>query len=101
MAVDPRWTIRPAAQADLSGIWLTGVTTWGDTQAEHYVDGLFAVFDLLAGFPDLVRERLEFSPAVRIHPTGAHLVVYRQDAEGIEIIRILHARQDLNEALQD
>jgi toxin ParE1/3/4 len=32
---------------------------------------------------------------VRIHPNDAHLVIYRKEEQGIEIIRILHARQNL------
>ena len=89
------WTIRPAAQVDLAEIWRYGASTWGVTQADRYADGLFALFDLLAGFPEMARERTEFAPPVRIHPSGAHLVIYRLEGQGVEIIRILHARQNL------
>ncbi len=101
MAASAGWTIRPAAQADLSEIWRHGAATWGVAQADRYADGLFALFDLLAGFPELARERFEFTPPVRIHPSGAHLILYRRDREGIEIIRVLHARQDFTAYLQD
>jgi toxin ParE1/3/4 len=89
------WVIRPAAQADLSEIWRHGVATWGVEQADRYVDGLFAIFDLLADFPELARDRTEFLPPVRIHSSGAHLVIYRLEGQGVQIIRILHARQNL------
>ncbi len=89
------WTLRPAAESDLSEIWRPGAATWGVEQAERYTDGLFAVFDLLAAFPDMARERTEFSPPVRIHPNGSHLVIYRWDGQGVEIIRILHGHQNL------
>ena len=69
--------------------------TWGADQADRYADGLFAVFDLLAEFPELAREREEFTPPVRIHPSGSHLVIYRPEGQGVEIIRILHAHQNL------
>lgn len=105
MENSPGWTIRPAAEGDLSDIWLEGVTRWGAAQADEYADGLFALFDLLARFPKLAPERSEFAPAVRIHPIGAHLVIYRAKAEGVEqgveIIRLLHARQDLTAFLFD
>lgn len=90
-----RWGIRPAAETDLSGIWCHGAHNWGIEQADRYTNGLFALFDLLADFPEMARERREFTPAVRIHPSGAHLVIYRADGQGIEIIRILHAHQNL------
>ncbi len=89
------WRLRPAAEADLTGIWRQGAATWGAFQADRYADGLFALFDLLADFPELARECEEFSPPVRIHPSGVHLVVYRREGQGVEIIRILHAHQNL------
>jgi toxin ParE1/3/4 len=95
------WFLRPAAEDDLSKIWLEGATSWGVEQAGHYADGLFALFDLLVQFPEIARERTEFSPAVRIHPSGAHLVIYRQADLGIEIIRILHGHQNFTAYLLD
>ena len=92
---DPRWLVRPAARADLAAIWRYGLETWGETQADAYADSLFAFFDLLAEFPEMARERPEFAPPVRIHPSGTHLVICRLDAGCPDIIRILHARQDL------
>lgn len=74
---------------------------WSVEQAERHADGLFAVFDLLAEFPEMARERSEFTPPVRIHPSGSHLVIYRQEGQGVEIIRILHAHQDLMAYLQE
>jgi toxin ParE1/3/4 len=91
MPESSRWVIRPAAVTDLSEIWRYGASNWGIGQA----DSLFALFDLLADFPEMARERREFTPAVRIHPSGAHLVIYRADGQGVEIIRILHAHQNL------
>lgn len=95
------WVLRPAAEGDLSEIWLQGASRWGVDQAEHYAAGLFALFDLLVEFPEIARERTEFSPPVRIHPSGAHLVIHRQDDQGREIIRILHSHQKLTAYLSD
>ncbi|WP_027246073.1 type II toxin-antitoxin system RelE/ParE family toxin [Leisingera daeponensis] len=92
---EPRWRIRPAARADLAAIWRYGQHTWGAAQADAYTDSLFALFDLLADFLEMARERAEFTPPVRIHPSGAHLVIYRLEHGRPEILRILHARQDL------
>jgi toxin ParE1/3/4 len=95
MPENSRWTIRPAAESDLADIWTHGAATWGESQAEHYADGQFALFDLLAEYPEMAREREEFTPPVRIHPSGSHLVIYRRDGQRIEIIRILHAHRVL------
>ncbi len=101
MATADRWALRPAAQDDLVAIWRKGAEPWGPDQADRYSDGLFALFDLLADFPELARERPEFSPPVRIHPTGAHLVIFSAIGQGLEIIRILHGHQNLTAFLQE
>lgn len=95
------WVIRPAAETDLSDIWRHGAGNWGIAQADRYTDGLFALFDLLADFPEMARERGDFTPPVRIHPRGVHLVIYQTDGQGVEIIRILHAHQNLSAYLLD
>jgi toxin ParE1/3/4 len=95
------WVLRPAAEADLSDIWLEGAASWGIERAERNADGFFAFFDLLVEFPEIARERAELSPPVRIHPSGAHLVTYRHIEQGIEIIRILHGHQNLTAYLSD
>lgn len=95
------WLVRPAAEADLVEIWTQGAATWGIDQAERYADGLFALFDLLAEFPEMAKEREEFTPPVRIHPSGSHLVIYRREGQGVEVIRILHAHQNLIAFLND
>ncbi len=91
MPTNRGWTVRPAAETDLSDIWIYGSDTWGIDQADRYTDGLFALFDLLAEFPEMARERTEFSPPVRIHSSGKHLVVYQVAGQRVEIIRILHS----------
>jgi toxin ParE1/3/4 len=95
------FVLRPAARADLAKIWNDGAERWGTAQADRYADGLFSLFDLLADFPELSRERLEFTLPVRIHPSGAHLVIYRLEGQGVEIIRILHSHQNLTAYLQE
>lgn len=95
------WIIRPAAEAHLADIWLQGAAKWGMSQAERYTDGLFALFDLLVEYPEMALEREEFTPPVRIHSSGSHLVIYRLKGQGVEIIRVLHAHQNLMAYLND
>ena len=90
----PRWHLTPAAELDLETIWINTATRWGARQAERYVDGLFEVFALLADFPEMARERAEFTPPVRLHPHKSHSVIYVPSDEGLDIIRIFHMRQD-------
>ncbi|MFH6783095.1 MULTISPECIES: type II toxin-antitoxin system RelE/ParE family toxin [Methylobacterium] len=39
-------------------------------------------------------ERRELRPPVRLHPYGAHLIVYAVERDDILIVRVLHGRQD-------
>jgi toxin ParE1/3/4 len=95
------WVIRPVGQADLADIWQRGVSKLGFEQADRYADGQFALFDLLVEFPEIARERAEFLPPVRIHPSGEHMVIYRHEGQVVEIIRILHTHQNLTACLLD
>jgi toxin ParE1/3/4 len=52
-------------------------------------------FDLLAENPRLARERTELSPPVRVHPCGAHVVIYTVEDDGtVLIVRVRHGRED-------
>ena len=86
--------LTPAAQADLETIWDYTVSQWSIDQAESYLRGLQKTLDLLIFQPRLGRERQEFTPTVRLHTYRFHLVIYRIEGEYIEVIRILHNRQN-------
>ncbi|EON93912.1 hypothetical protein MARLIPOL_01245 [Marinobacter lipolyticus SM19] len=83
------------AEEDVVGIFLEGIQNFGVIQAEEYHSKLNACFEFLAENPMAAAERKEFSPAVRIHPVGVHLVIYRVELpERIFIIRVRHSRED-------
>lgn len=102
MVGEHSYTLRltPQAEADLEDIWLHGATEWSPDQADRYIDGIMAVFDLLCAMPGIARERTEFSPPVRIHPSGSHLVIYRNAGDHLDVLRILGGRQDWRRLLE-
>jgi toxin ParE1/3/4 len=83
-----------AAEADVTIIFRDGASEFGLRQAEKYHRGLERTFDFLAANPRASREREEFSPSVRFHPFGVHVVIYRIVGENILIVRVLHGRRD-------
>ena len=93
------YRLTPAAREDLAEIWRFTAERWSEDQADSYIDGLVSAFETIAGFPDIARERTEFTPPVRIHPSGAHLVVYLKGRGQVTILRVLHGRQDILAAL--
>jgi toxin ParE1/3/4 len=70
------YKLLPEAEKDLESIWRYTAKEWGGQQAMDYVDGLDDTFGLLVSNPNVNRQRLEFTPAVRIHHFKKHLIVY-------------------------
>lgn len=88
------YRLTPAAQADLEDIWLYSSQQWSVTQADRYVDILEDIFERLLFMPEMARERPEFDPPIRIHPSSEHLVIYRIEQDLLVILRVLGAAQD-------
>lgn len=87
------------AAADIRHIYSEGLRLFGAAQAARYHARLTRTFEMLADNPELARERAELSPPVRIHPCGAHIVVYRIEEDGgVLIIRVRHGREDWADA---
>jgi toxin ParE1/3/4 len=89
-----RVRLTPRAEQDLEDIWQYTAQTWSPAQADRYVAALSVTLDTLSLLPEIARERTEFSPPVRIHPSGRHVIIYRVDADHLDIIRILGGKQD-------
>lgn len=87
-----RLTLR--ARADLEEIWLFTADRWSIAQAEKYLAEIFRAFERIAENPSLVRERSELVPPVRIYRIHAHLVIYRDEADHIAIVRVRHRAED-------
>ncbi len=77
------YRLTPAAQRDLEDIWLYTAQTWSMAQADRYSDIMEDTFDRLLFMPEMARERSEFDPPVRIHPSAEHLIIYRVRARSV------------------
>lgn len=88
------YRLRPAAIQDLEAIWDYTARRWSPTKADSYVRKLFAAFERIAATPELARERTEYTPPVRIHPVGSHVVVYVVLIDGVDVIRVRHRKED-------
>ncbi len=95
-----QFRLLPEAEKDLESIWHYTLQNWGLDQAESYLDGLVDIFELLSKNPLMSRERLEFSPSVRIHHHAHHLVVFIISEVGIDIVRVLHDSMDVDSHLE-
>lgn len=85
-------SLQPKAVADLADIWAFTSAQWSEAQAETYLTGLQALFDLLCTQPDIARLRHEIAPPVRVFPYRAHLVIYQDMPDTLRILRVVHSR---------
>lgn len=94
------YRLTPKSLGDLDDIWRYTAETWSLNQADNYIDDLTCIFDMIVGMPEIVRERLEFDPPVRIHAHKNHLIIYVIIDDHIAILRLLGGRQDWQTALR-
>ncbi len=86
--------IAPAAKNDLKDIYQYGLRQWGQAQSESYLATLKSKFWLLTQQPLMGIERPELLPDTRSLPIESHTLFYRVSANKVQIIRVLHGRQD-------
>ena len=87
-----RFRFSRRAKADLLSIGAYTLRTWGEDQTMHYIDDLEECCRMLACNPKLGRACDDVGPGLRRMERGRHVVLYREDAKGILVSRILHQR---------
>jgi toxin ParE1/3/4 len=86
--------LSPRARQDLETIWRYSAAEWGFRQADLYALQLNERFGMLAANPAAGRREPRLRQPVRIFPFASHVIAYRETGEGVEIVRVLHARRD-------
>ncbi len=86
--------LSPIAKVDIQDIYRYGLLNWGNKVAAVYLDTLKSHLYALTEQPFMGVERSILQPNIRSFPTEKHMIFYRVKSDKIEIIRILHERQD-------
>jgi toxin ParE1/3/4 len=89
------------AKQDLRSIGRYTQVTWGKEQRNFYLAKIDAVFHLLAQEPQRGKACDDIRLGYRKYHTGRHLIFYRQSPEGLEIVRVLHDRMDIEAYFDD
>jgi toxin ParE1/3/4 len=97
----PLFRLTERAKTDLRSIGRYTQATWGHEQRNRYLARLDAWFHLLAREPHRGRACDDIRAGYRKYHVGWHLIFYRVSPEGLEIIRILHDRMDIENHLDD
>ncbi len=88
------WTT--AADLDADEIWF-----WVAADSPRAAHSLLSDFDDVAAglleFPALGVSREDLAPGLRSFPVKSYLIFYRPVEDGIEIVRVLHGRRDVEQ----
>jgi len=87
------YRLSPLAEADLEGIWLYTFENWSMAQADAYHNRLVAAFEGLAAGSKYGRSAGVF-PDFQKYLCGSHVIYFLDEADHLDVIRILHQRQD-------
>jgi toxin ParE1/3/4 len=88
----------PAAQADLETIWDYSAAHWGADQADCYIDDIRdACLKVASG--ESTGRPVDVRPDYLKIAAGSHRIYARDHGDHLAIIRILHARQDVERNL--
>jgi toxin ParE1/3/4 len=94
-----RIVLRPVAREDLKAIGRYSADRWGESQRRWYLRELADRMAVLADNPMLGRARDDLRAGYRSMRSGRHVVFYREVADGIEIVRVLHQSMDVSRHL--
>ena len=86
--------IAPAAKIDLKDIYQYGLRQWGKNHSESYLENIKEHFWTLTEQPLLGVDRSELLAGARSLPIESHTLFYRVTPDTVEVIRVLHGRQD-------
>jgi len=85
----------PQTEIDLTAIW-DYIADDNARAADTLLVRIEATFDMLAETPFAGRNRSELRADLRSFPVGNYLIFYVPTPDGVEIIRVMHGRQDID-----
>ncbi len=93
------YRLAPLAEADLEEIWLYTAQRWSMEQADSYARGLIAAIEGLAAGKKRGRPA-EVLQDFQKYLCGSHVIYFLDHVDHLDVIRVLHQRQDADRHLQ-
>jgi toxin ParE1/3/4 len=90
------FVLRPLAQEDLAQTYSYILQTSLE-QAELWLERVENQCQILAEMPTMGRTRPELPGHVRSFVFARYVIFYRPNADGVEIVRVLHGSRDLGQ----
>ena len=86
------YKLSPSARLDLQNIWSYSYKTFGEDQANSYIDKLHHEFGIIADMPNLGIDQTDLRAGYRSKHCMRHKIFYKQIDDIVVIMRILHER---------
>lgn len=96
-----RLVVSERAEADLRDIWLFSFKTWGEAQADRYLDELDAGLRECAAEPERGRRRDEVRPGYWSLLVRRHVAFYTFTTDEVLLQRVLHGSMDPDRHLDE
>lgn len=91
-----------AALRDVDHILVYTRRIWGENQQTNYRDVIYQALEMLSQHPQAGRPRDDRFPGCRSIQVAQHVIYFHQPrAAEIEVLRILHHRQDASAAVKE
>jgi toxin ParE1/3/4 len=85
----------PSDEVDLREIAAYTEREWGPSKRRAYLDALSSHIGALADNPSRGIARDDVQPGYRSSRVGRHVIFYRPVGTGIEVVRVLHEKMDI------
>jgi toxin ParE1/3/4 len=93
--VGNRFRKREQVDADLDSIW-SFIASDNVDAAHRLIDRIGEVFEMLVQNPLAGRQRADIRRDLRSFPVGSCVIFYVPLSDGIEVVRVMHGRQDID-----
>lgn len=85
----------PQAEIDITAIW-NFIADDNVKAADAVIDRIERAFDMLADAPLAGRSRDELRSNLRSFAVGNYIIFYRPLPDGVEVVRVMNGRQDID-----
>jgi toxin ParE1/3/4 len=93
--VPNRFRKREQVDHDLDSIW-NFIAADNVSAAHKQIDRIGEVFEMLLQNPKAGRERPDLGHDLRSFPAGSYVIFYIALTDGIEVVRVMNGRQDID-----
>jgi toxin ParE1/3/4 len=93
--VTNRFRKREQVDRDLDSIW-SFIAADSVSAANKQIERIGEIFEMLVENQLAGRVRLDLGANLRSFPVGNYMIFYVPIADGIEVVRVMHGRQDID-----